>query len=145
MTIVRPLTKRDIPDIRYLDQQGEFEILPMVKDILEEDSKQDYIYGIEHNNHVVGYCTVGGTEPLTYDKNIKNIKFSYQDALLSDVFVLPCYRHKKYAQILVNYAIRQHPKRKIYADILYDNLTHLYKSLGFVEVIPNCLMSYSPA
>lgn len=134
--VIRALRYEDRYDIREIDRVGDFQILDFVNDILldakESNSEQDYCYGVFVENHLVGYCTIGGADEV----DVAN----YDDYLLSDVFILNEYRHKGLAHKLIDYIVSTRETGKtIYADIIDDSLESFYFSMGFEKVCPGLI------
>lgn len=130
----RPLEMRDAGQIKQIDSESEFEIFDFIEDMLEEqdeyrangeDYSQDYAYGIFVNDELVGYCTIGGADEIECAGG--------EDELLGDVYIRETHRGKGYGRKLVEFALADHPKYNIFADILYDELEAFYANFGFVR------------
>lgn len=120
----RALAMKDAEQIKEIDSNGEFEIFEFIEDMLEE-GEQDYAYGIFLGDFLVGYCTIGGADDIECAE--------CDDELLGDVYIREDYRGQGYGKQLVEYALSQHSKHNIYADILYDELESFYEQFGFVR------------
>lgn len=108
-------------EIAYLDKYANQYVLSNF------GANSDCVWGIwDDDKNIVGYCTLGFAEGV-----IPNVK--YMDLLLSDVFILPQYRNKGYATILLREVFRQ-TYAPIYAVIFYDSLISFYSRFGFKDL-----------
>lgn len=123
----RELKLKDVDQIKYIDDNGEFEILPFIFDMLEDSEKdgttQNYAYGIFLNEKLIGYCTIGGADEIDTAQD--------DDELLGDVMILDEYQGNGYGTRMVEYVLRKHSDNTIYADLMNDELIHFYKRIGF--------------
>lgn len=110
-------------------------------DALSGNDVADWLYdensawGAFLNEELVGYCTIG--DACIGDEEIENHPaYSFDSLLLSDVYILPEYRGRKYASQLIETAIegRRESNETVFLTVLSLELGRLYKPLGFTFI-----------
>lgn len=126
---VRPLNEKDMEQVEALDEKsGDY--------VAQWLDCEDYAYGMFVDDKLIGYCTIGGADdvPDCIEKHR-----AYSDGhslLLSDVYILPKYRHKLYGYMMVDNALfirleKEKGVKSVYLTLLYDELSNFYGKLGF--------------
>ena len=93
----KPLGKSDAATISELDKLSGFHVLEWVEDF---SGWNDESWGLYLGGKLIGYCTIGYADnecPVITDHELWTPD-SYQ---LSDVFILPAYRHRGYGSKMV--------------------------------------------
>ena len=93
-------------------------------DGISEDT--DYFIGAFVDDELVGVVTLGGADGVVDEATC-------EDALFSDLYVIPEKRSSGIGARLIEYALSEAAKEYtgVYGDILDDNLYHYYKRFGF--------------
>lgn len=131
--MIRPLTKMDVPQVMILDSMSGNYVQQWLDDTDQETAENAYAWGCFLGTKLIGYCTIGGADDLPVAKDCK--KYTYDSLLLSDVFVLPEYRHKGYGTNMVATAITKRTKQtheNVFLTLLHDDLHTFYEKAGFV-------------
>ncbi len=116
--------------VNYLNNECEISYLDKVSHqyVLHNfGADSENVWGIwDNHGNIMGYCTLGYAEGVISDVNDV-------DLLLADVFILPKYRNKGYATILITEALYS-VHTPVYAQILNEDLISFYSRFGFEEV-----------
>lgn len=127
--VTRSLTELDKDKVFKLDDASN-------QNISDSLDSENYVWSIFKNDALIGCCSLGyadfcGTEIESYPG------WNSDCLLLSDVFVLPEYRHQGIASKMITDVINQHPESKnnlVFLTVLFPNLKCLYKKLGFKNI-----------
>ena len=98
----------------------------------------DYSWGMFLDNMLIGYCTTGYADDCS--ASIEDHPLHANDSiLLSDVFVVPAYRHNGYASQMIRAALKlRHDNdgydETVFLALLHDELVALYEPLGFTFI-----------
>lgn len=118
-----------------------------LKDILNDapEDGQDYWVGIFRDSTLCGICSIGQDEE--FDWRAAKLTPIKGRLYLSDVYVLPEFRHQNLGSDLVRGALalasESHPSHEIRLSVLEDSLVPFYENLGFTLIDPDCgEMSY---
>lgn len=133
---IKPLTENDRPAVQALDE--------LSNDYVEQwlEDNEDYAWGAFLDGKLIGYCTTGYADNCG-DAIEKHPKHGCDSILLSDVFILPEYRRKKYATMMIKEALDLrhqcdgNPNENVFLTVLYDGLAALYEPLGFTFIDNN--------
>ena len=132
--ITKPLGESDIAAISELDRLSGFHVLEWAEDLSEWNNES---WGVYLNDELIGYCTIGYADdecPVITDHELWTPD-SYQ---LSDVFILPTYRHRGYGSKMVKEAIRgryvSEGKRPVFLQVLNVKPQTFYRAVGFSEI-----------
>lgn len=131
--MIRPLTKMDVPQVMILDSISGNYVQQWLDDTDQETAEDAYAWGCFLDTKLIGYCTIGGADDLAVAKDCK--EYTYDSLLLSDVFVLPEYRHKGYGITMVTTAVAKRTKQtheSVFLTLLHDDLHTFYEKVGFV-------------
>ena len=130
----KPLGKSDAATISELDKLSGFHVLEWVEDF---SGWNDESWGLYLGGKLIGYCTIGYADnecPVITDHELWTPD-SYQ---LSDVFILPAYRHRGYGSKMVKEAIKgryvSEGKRPVFLQVLNAKLQAFYRMIGFYEI-----------
>lgn len=129
--IVRPISQKDIWQVKTLDDKSGNYLSQWIKD-LEENEISDYAFGIFSDNCLVGYCSIGYADDV--GRSIEEHPLHTNDSLyLSDVYIRPEYRKNGYALKMCKEALHMaNPDNEaVFLTVLYDDLERLYSKLGF--------------
>lgn len=131
------LTGADHDLVRFLDDwSGNYVAQWVNEEELPNGQISDYAFGILHGDKLVGYCTIGYADDVGSAIEDDG-RHTADSLLLSDVYVLPEYRGKNAGSFLVSEAMKYKLKEfepdapNIYAQLMYDNLSSFYESVGF--------------
>lgn len=132
--IVRELTESDFSDVEKLDDESGFSL----KDMLDCAC---YAWGIFENDILIGYCSLGGADVLDEDDDDSICSDPDYDVcaslLLSDVYVLPEYRHQNFATQMIQNVISK-TDQTVYCCPLCLELESFYEKLGFHSLDESC-------
>ena len=138
---VRRLTLGDLREVKDIDsaEDNEFELAHIIEDdCVEEEDESDYVFGAFIDDRLIGYCTIGGADILDDEPAItEDPKYRPDsDLLLSDVYILPEYRHNGYGSRMVEEAIKikqelEPDANNIYLTLLDSDLGRFYGKIGF--------------
>lgn len=133
---VRALGVGDKREVVFLDE--------MSGTCLEQwlEDNMDYGWGVFRDNKLIGYCSTGYADDVgkiitSYDG------YTHDSLLLSDVFILPEYRHNGYATYLINEALRKrNPNNEelVFLMFMYDALKNFYRNIGFRYIGENVMV-----
>ena len=135
--IVKPIKKEDIPSVRFIDNHGEFDVLPLIKDTLENNEKQYDVYGAFVNNILVGYCSICGAETLEFEHEIP---VEFEDQLLGDIFILEPFRHMGYGTNMVTALLELYKNHDIFVVLTNNTTKDYYQKFGFETVKDNVIV-----
>lgn len=130
----RALTEEDAEAVFMLDEKSGFCVSQWL------DDNTDYAWGIFKGNQIVGYCTTGCADDCPF--SIENHPLHTDDSLLlSDVFILPEYRHQGYGKRMIKEAIfhrweLDHVQNTVFLTVMYDDLVSFYQTIGFQVILP---------
>ena len=128
---IRSLDENDYEQVANLDRASRASFYHFnVRDMLDAEN---YAHGIFVDNILVGYCTIGGAEEITYADDYEySDTYGDEALLLGDVCVLPEYRGNGYASSLVGEVrSKQNPNKSVFLDILDDRLSYFFGRLDF--------------
>lgn len=135
--IVRALTEDDTKAVQEIEsiaiESDCFEI--GLSNALDSD---DYAWGVFKNNTLIGVCSMGGAD-CTDDNDIESHP-SYTDdsVLLSDVYVIPEFRHKGNGQEFLKTVFEMYQntyqKQSIFIELLDSSLCKFYETLEFTKI-----------
>lgn len=131
MLTVRPITKKDLEQVRTLDDESGNCLSQWVED-LEENEISSYAYGIFLHDFLIGYCSIGYADDMA--RSIEEHPLHTNDSLyLSDVYIRPEYRKNGYALKMIKEALHMANQNNeaVFLTVLYDDLGRLYSKLGF--------------
>lgn len=129
MIETRLLTIKDLSAVEDLDKRSGFYVSQWL------DDNEDYAWGVFKDEKLVGYCSTGYADD-TLSIIEKHPKHTNNSILLSDVYVLPEYRHFGYGSKLVSDAIKKRWKSDkeeniVFAVLLCSSLIYFYEKIGF--------------
>lgn len=131
---IRNLTIKDYDDLLILQNHPD-NICPFQDNIKDYLENPDYFYGIFINDKLIGCCSIGGADGAIENAN-------YNDRLLSDVFILPEYRNKKYGQVFISLVCAK-DNTKVFA-VPFPGTEKFYEKAGFEYTGTEGLMYYTP-
>lgn len=131
---IRELTLDDLERVWKLDDASGNSVGQWIEE-LEAGEKSDYAFGAFVDGELIGYCTIGYADDCA-DCIDKHPLHNSDSLLLSDVYVLPEYRHQEIATELISRAVElkmecEPDSKSIFLTLLYDSLGDFYKKLGF--------------
>lgn len=141
--IVRPLTESDKTQVETLDEESNDYVSQWLED------NEDYAWGAFLGETLIGYCTTGYADDCC-DAIANHPAHTDDSILLSDVFILPEYRHNGYAIQMITDALEfrhksdNNPHEAVFLTVLCDNLKTLYNRLGFSSIDENGNMVQIP-
>lgn len=100
----------------------------------------DFAWGFFKEDQLVGYCTTGYADDCPF--SIENHPLHTDDSLLlSNVFILPEYRHYGYSSKMVTDAIHKRwesdrEQNTVFLTVMYDDLVSFYQKIGFQVILP---------
>lgn len=123
----------DIKRVQEMDEMSSFYVEQWVQNAIDDGETECFsAYGIKLGDELIGYCTIG------YADGALSIDIDHHDSrLLSDVFILPEYRHNGYGSDMVREVIKLEPDctyYDMYLTYIYDTLQDFYKNIGFVHI-----------
>lgn len=126
---VRALRERDAEIVKILDNLSGFELSSWVADTTEEDSP--YAWGLFVNGELAGYCSIGYADDVG-DAIEKHPLHNIDSLLLSDVYIVPKFRHQGLAKNLIKSAIHKRwnldkTKEAVFLVCVNDKVEKLYK------------------
>lgn len=128
--ICRPLTHQDYTHTIHLDNLSGNELAQWIKH--PDDDSLEYVYGIFLDNKLIGYCSVGCADVLDDELREFDIKSTYEDVLISDVYIDKKYRNQGLGRKLIQYIINTHKHHHdIYLVPMLDSLRYFYQPLDF--------------
>lgn len=127
--IFRWLTEGDSVAVQELDDSGDFNIVSML-------DCENYAFGVFDKGKLVGYCTLGGADVIA-DEVGECPGYNDDSMLLSDVFILPEYRHKGLGRMMIQTLFEKSEDAKsnlVFIGLLDDALQSFYEPLGFISL-----------
>lgn len=116
-----------------MDEMSSFDVSQWIQDAIDNDEDECCsAYGIKLDDKLIGYCTIGYAYGVIC-VNVDNV----DSRLLSDVFVLPEYRHNGYGSKMINEVIKLESDciiHDMYLTYIYDSLQVFYENFGFSHV-----------
>lgn len=125
----RWLTEGDATAVQELDDSGDFEIVSML-------DGENYAFGVFDKGKLVGYCTLGCADVIE-DEVGDWPGYCNDSMLLSDVFILPEYRHKGLGRMMIQTLFEKSEDAKsnlVFIGLLDDALQSFYEPLGFISL-----------
>ena len=143
-TTIRVLTEADTDLVTALDNTNPASDLLFLRSVASTLDMENYAWGIFTGKDLIGYCTLGYADGII-DIDDETLSATWDCLLLSDVFVLPEYRHKGIGKKLILTAINKRleletSNRVIFCEPFSDDLIEYYKSIGFVFIEDKYLM-----
>ena len=130
----KPLVITYAAAITRMDRLSGFKVRQWVEDA---DERNDESWGAYLNHQMIGYCTIGYADdqcPVIRDHELW-ARDAYQ---LSDVFIMPEYRHNGYGTQMIQDAIRgrylSEGIRPVFLQALNQELMSFYQMTGFMRV-----------
>ncbi|WP_368191439.1 GNAT family N-acetyltransferase [Blautia sp. 1033sp1_1033st1_G9_1033SCRN_220408] len=133
MLCTRALTEEDADAVFMLDEKSG-------NCVSEWLDSTDFAWGFFKEDQLVGYCTTGYADDCPF--SIENHPLHTDDSLLlSNVFILPEYRHQGYGKKMIKEAIchrweLDHVQNTVFLTIMYDDLVSFYQKIGFQVILP---------
>ena len=127
------LQTSDFNRVQEMDGMSGFDVSQWVLDAIDDGKEEcSSTYGIKLGDELIGYCSIG------YAGGALCIDVDDVDSrLLSDVFILPEYRHNGYGSMLINEVIKLESDctdYDLYLTYIYDELQDFYENFGFIHV-----------
>ncbi len=130
--VIRELECKDFMAIDTLDDQSGNYVSQW---FVDDNYTEGYAFGLFIDDNLIGYCTIGGADCDVPDCITKHPAYTDDSLLLSDVYVLPEYRHQNLASELIKRALELkfelEGKQAVYLTLLSDSLEAFYRPLGF--------------
>ena len=130
---VRVLHESDYLQVAHLDSLSGSELAEMLD--------TEMVYGIFYRKRLVGYCSIGGAD----DPSMGYYQFpewTMDSVVICDVFVLPEFRHCKFATLMLERILRKQTN-PIFLTILDAKLQPFYEKFGF-KMLDNGTMVKMP-
>ena len=130
---VRPIPFSDEGKVIAMDWTSGFDVEQFLED------NEDFAWGAYLDGKLIGYCTLGYADDCC-DLIEKHPVHTSDSLLLSDVFVLPDFRHHGYGTQMVASAIQKRrkidriPGNPVFVQLMTDQLKDFYSPIGF-EVV----------
>lgn len=134
--VVKPLTSKDLKNVEMLDAMSGFEL----EQWIEATEKDDFpfAWGIFDGDILAGYCSIGYADDTCSEIEEQPL-YDSDSLLLSDVYVVPNYRHQGLAEKMVKTAIKKRweldgAKKPVFLVCVSDRVAALYEKIGFTKI-----------
>lgn len=134
--VVKPLTSKDLKSTELLDEMSGFELQQWVETTEENDDP--FAWGIFEGDILAGYCSIGYADD-TCSEIEEHPLYDSDSLLLSDVYVVPNYRHQGLADKMVKAAIKKRweldgTEKPVFLVCIADRVAALYEKIGFTRI-----------
>lgn len=130
----RALTEEDTETVFMLDEKSGNCVSEWLK------GNTDFAWGFFKEDQLIGYCTTGYADDCPF--SIEDHPLHTCDSiLLSNVFILPEFRHHGYGSKMVTNAIlnrweSDRVQNAVFLTVMYDDLVSFYQKIGFQVILP---------
>lgn len=135
---VKGLSEQDTIATKQLDEMSGCGLAPWVADTGPEDDP--FAWGLFADGRLVGCCSIGYADDVCREI-ISHPSYTGDSLLLSDVFILPEYRHFGLGTRMIKSAIEQRweldgSKEPVFLVCVHEKVKPVYEKAGF-ETISN--------
>lgn len=133
---IRGLTEKDTIATKQLDEVSGCGLAPWVADTGPEDDP--FAWGLFADGHLVGCCSIGYADDVS-SKITSHLSYTRDSLLLSDVFILPEFRHMGLGKKMVKAAIEQRwnldgNKEPVFLVCVHEKVKPVYRKAGFEPI-----------
>lgn len=144
--IIRPLTVSDRTAVMTLDDLSGNDVIGWIDDLEPDEVPSEtsaYGWGCFYEDKLIGYCTIGGADVLDdYEPIVKYPGYVAEESLLlSDVFIIPEYRHHGYALHMIKQTIEKKTEKNnvlVLLTVVDTGVGKLYEKVGFHWLNSDC-------
>lgn len=134
--VVKPLTSKNLESAKLLDEMSGFELQQWVETTEEDDDP--FAWGIFEGDILAGYCSIGYADDTCSEIEEQPLHDS-DSLMLSDVYVVPNYRHQGLAEKMVKTAIQKRweldgTEKPVFLVCVSDRVAALYEKIGFTRI-----------
>lgn len=134
--VVKPLTSKDLKNVEMLDAMSGFELEQWIEATEEDDFP--FAWGIFDGDVLAGYCSIGYADDTCSEIEEQPL-YDSDSLLLSDVYVVPNYRHQGLAEKMVKTAIKKRweldgAEKPVFLVCVSDRVAALYEKIGFTKI-----------